>query len=50
MLQTLIGWNKYEQEMSDEQPLDEDMETNIQNITYPGKIMSICNKQQLSNI
>ena len=30
--------------------LDVDIDTNIQNITCPGKIMSICNKQYLSNI
>ena len=26
------------------------MDTNIQNIAYLGKIMSLCNKQHLSNI
>ena len=30
--------------------LEVDMDTNIQNITYLGKIMSVCNKQHLSNI
>ena len=30
--------------------LDVDMDTNIQNIAYLGKIMSLCNKQHLSNI
>ena len=30
--------------------LDVDMDTNIQNIVYLGKIKSICNKQHISNI
>ena len=30
--------------------LDEAMDTSIQNIAYLGEIMSVCNKQQLSNI
>ena len=30
--------------------LEVDMDTNIQNIAYLGKIMSVCNKQHLSNI
>ena len=30
--------------------LDEAMDTSIQNIAYLGEIMSVCNKQHLSNI
>ena len=30
--------------------LDVDIDTNMQNIAYLGKIMSICNKQHLTNI
>ena len=32
------------------QDLDVDIDTNLQNIACPSKIMSTCNKQNLNNI
>ena len=30
--------------------LDADIDTNIENIVFLDKVMSVCNKQQLSNV